>query len=102
MGGLIPFGQGPLLRGYRGCPIAPHPQQLGAVKQNASVLFLVPKLMGLLMDLNVPRGGLRHMSEFMSRRGVAYTAARGLPFLQQLPSRDLSRTSGSNKPGHLS
>ena len=40
------------------------------------------------MDLNVPKGGFRHASEFMTRRGAAYTAATGLPFPRPIPSRD--------------
>ena len=43
-------------------------KQLEAVKQYASVPFPVPELIGLLMDLNVPKGGFRHVSEFMTRR----------------------------------
>ena len=47
------------------------------MKQQASVLFPAPELIGLLMDLNVAKGGFRHVSEFMTRRGAAYTAATG-------------------------
>ena len=65
-----------------------HNKQIEAVKQHASVLFPVPELIGLLMDLNVPKGGFRHVSEFMTHRGAAYTAATGLPFLRPIPSRD--------------
>ena len=39
------------------------------------------------MDLNVPKGGFRHVSEFMTRREAAYTAAMGLPFPRPIPSR---------------
>ena len=63
-------------------------QQIEAVKQYASVLFLPPELFRLLMDLNVPKSGFRHESEFMTRRGGAYTAATGLPFTRPIPSRD--------------
>ena len=59
-----------------------------AVKQYASVLFPAPEWIGLLMDLNVPKGGFRHVSEFMTRRGAAYTAAMGLPFPRPILSRD--------------
>ena len=51
--------------------------QIEAVKRYASVLFSAPESIGLLMDLNVHKGGFRHMSEFMTRRGAAYTAATG-------------------------
>ena len=40
------------------------------------------------MDLNVPKLGLMHVSEFMSRRGSAYTAATGLPFPRPIPTRE--------------
>ena len=64
--------------------------QIEAVKQYASVLFPAPELIGFLMDLNVPKGGLRHVSEFMTRwgGGGAYTAAMGLPFPHPTPSCD--------------
>ena len=52
-------------------------KQIKAVKQYASVLFPAPELIGLLMDLNVPKSGFRHVSEFMTHRGAAYTAATG-------------------------
>ena len=63
-------------------------KQIEAVKQYASVLFPAPELMRLIMDLNVSKGGLRHVSEFMTRRGGAYIAATGLPFPRPIPSRD--------------
>ena len=63
-------------------------QQAEAVKQYASVLFPAPKLIRLLMDLNVPGGSFRHVSEFMTRQWAAYTAATGLPFPRPIPSRD--------------
>ena len=50
------------------------------MKQYASVLFPAPELIGLLMDLNVPKGGFRHVLEFMTSRRAAYTATTGLPF----------------------
>ena len=56
-------------------------KQIEAVKQHASVLFPAPELIGLLLDLNVPKSGFRHVLEFMTRRGAASTAATGHPFL---------------------
>ena len=53
-----------------------------------TVLFMAPELIGLLMDLNVHKPGFRHVLEFMTRRGAAYTAATGLPFPRPIPSRD--------------
>ena len=47
-----------------------------------------PELIRLLMDLNIPKGGFRHVSEFMICRGATYTAAMDLPFPRPVPSRD--------------
>ena len=55
------------------------------MKQYASFLFPAPELFGLLMDLNVPKVGFWAVSEYMSRRGVAYTAATGYPFPRPSP-----------------
>ena len=63
-------------------------KQIGAVKQYASLLFPAPELIGLPMDLNVPKGCFPHVLEFMSRRGSAYIAATGLPLPRPIPSRD--------------
>ena len=58
-----------------------------AMKQYASVHFPAAKLIRLLMNLIVPKGGLRHMLELMTHPGAAYTAATGLPFPRTIPSR---------------
>ena len=71
-----------------GYPSLIRTKQVEAMKQYASHLFPAPDLIGLLMDLNVPKLGFRHVSEYMSRRGSAYTAARGLPFPRPIPTRD--------------
>ena len=71
-----------------GYPALNRSKQLEAVKQYASFLFPAPDLLGLLMDLNIPKVGFRAVSEYMSRRGVAYTAATGYPFPRPIPSRD--------------
>ena len=71
-----------------GYPSLIRDKQKEAVKQYASLLFPGPDLIGLLMDLNVPKLGFRHVSEYMSRRGSAYTAATGLPFPRPIPTRD--------------
>ena len=63
-------------------------KQIEAVKEYASFFFWAPGLIGLLMDLNVPKGSFQHVSEFMTRRGAAYTAASGLPFPRPTPARD--------------
>ena len=86
MRGLIPSGLGPVVRGHRGCqlPLIRN-KPIEAVKQYASALFPAPKLTRFLMDLNVPKGVFRHVLEFMTRRGDAYTAAMGLPFPRPIP-----------------
>ena len=71
-----------------GYPSLIRTKQVEAVKQYASHLFPAPDLIGLLMELNVPKLGFRHVSEYMSRRGSAYTAATGLPFPSPIPTRD--------------
>ena len=53
--------------------------QIEAVKQHASVLFPAPEWIGLLMDVNVPKGGFRHVSEFMTRRGGGIHRRNGPP-----------------------
>ena len=58
------------------------------MKQYASLVFPAPDLIGLLMDLNVPKVGFHRMMEYMSRRGSAYTAAIGLPFAKPIPTRE--------------
>ena len=71
-----------------GYPSLIRTKQVEAVKQYASHLFPAPDLIGLLMDLNVPKVGFRHMMEYMSRRGPVYTAATGLPFPRPIPTRE--------------
>ena len=71
-----------------GYPSLIRTKQVEAVKQYASHLFPAPDLIGLLMDLNVPKLVFRHVSEYMSRRGSAYSAATGLPFPRPIPTRD--------------
>ena len=51
-----------------------------AVKQHASFLFLAAHFLGLVMELNTPKVLFRTVSEYMTRRGAAYTAATGYPF----------------------
>ena len=72
-------------------------KQIEAVKQYASVLFPAPELIGFLVYLNVPKGGFRHMAEFMTRRGGAYSAATGLPFPPPSLHVTISRTHGTSR-----
>ena len=62
-------------------------KQVEAVKQYASSLFPAPEFIGLLMDLKVTRTGFRHLSEFMARRGIDYTASTGHTFPRPIPTR---------------
>ena len=80
------LGPGPIVRGHGGWRTLPHSRQ--AKGGDASHLFPAPDLISLLMDLNVPKLGFRHMIEYMSRLGSAYTAATGLPFDKPTPTRD--------------
>ena len=73
----------PLEVGY---PSLIRDKQKEAVKHYASHLFPAPDLIDLHMDWNVPKLGFRHMMEYMSRRGSAYTAAMGLPFAKPIPT----------------
>ena len=41
--------------------------------------FPSPDLIGLLMDLNIPKLGFRHVSEYMSRPGVGLHGCNGHP-----------------------
>ena len=64
-------------------------KQLEAVKRYASVLFPAPALIGSLMDLNVPKGGLRHVSEFIACRGGGCLYRRNGPLIPRpIPSHD--------------
>ena len=45
------------------------------MKQYPSFLFPAPNLLGVLMDLNVPKVGFRTVSKYMTLRGATCTAA---------------------------
>ena len=70
-----------------GYPSLIRTKQLEAVKQYSSFLFSAPDFIGPLMDLNVTRTGFRHLSEFMTRRGIDYTAATGHTFPRPIRAR---------------
>ena len=70
-----------------GYPSLIHNKQIVAVKPYASLLFPARDFIGLLMELSNPKTGFRHISEFMTRRGAAYTAAISLKFPLPIPSR---------------
>ena len=62
-------------------------KQVEAVKQYASFPFPAPDFIGLLIDLNVTKTGFRHLSEFMTRRGIDYRAATGHTVPRPIPTR---------------
>ena len=70
-----------------GYPSLIRTKRVEAVKQYASFLFPAPDFIGLLMDLNVTKTGFRHLSQFMTRRGIDYTAATGHTFPLPIPTR---------------
>ena len=87
MGGFISLGPARWSKATEvGYPSLIRDKQKETVKQYASLLFPAPDFTGLLMDLNLPKVGFRHMMEYMSRRGSAYTAATGLPFAKPIPT----------------
>ena len=59
-----------------------------AIRTYAEALFPAPHLIGLLLELGAPRSGFRVLSEYITRRGDAYTARTGLPFPRPIPTRD--------------
>ena len=65
---------------------AVHKTKVQAIRAYAEALFPAPHLIGLLLELGAPRSGFRVLSEYITRRGDAYTARTGLP--QPIPTRD--------------
>ena len=45
-------------------------------------------MIGLFLELGEPRSGFRVLSEYITRRGDAYTPRTGLPFPRPIPTRD--------------
>ena len=70
-----------------GYPSLIRTKQVEAVKQYTSFLFLVPEFVGVLMNLNVTKTVFRHLSEFMTRRGINYRAAMVHTFPRPIPTR---------------
>ena len=64
-----------------GYPTFIRTKQTEAVKPHASFLFPALDLLGVLMDLNVPKVGFWTVSEYMTRVGAAYIATTGYSFL---------------------
>ena len=70
-----------------GYPSLIRTKQVEAVKQYASLLLAAPDFIGLLTDLNVTKTGFCHLAEFMTQRGIDYTAATGHTFLRPISTR---------------
>ena len=67
---------------------AVHKTKAHAICTYAEALFPALYLIGLLLELGAPRSGFRVLSEYITRRGDAYTARTGLPFPRPIPTRD--------------
>ena len=70
-----------------GYPSLVRAKQVEVVNQYTSFLFPATGLIGLLIDLNVTKMGFCHLSNFMTRRGIDYTAATGHTFSRPIPTR---------------
>ena len=66
---------------------AVHKTKVQAIRTYAEALFPAPYLIGLLLELGTPRSGFRVLSEYITRRGDAYTTCTGLPFPRPIPTR---------------
>ena len=67
---------------------AVHKTKVQAIHTYAEALFPAPYLIGLLLELGAPRSGFRVLSQYITRRGDAYTARTGLPFPRPIPTQD--------------
>ena len=66
---------------------AVHKTKVQAILTYAA-LFPAPYPVGLLSELGAPWSGFRVLSEYITRRGDAYTARTGLPFPRPIPTPD--------------
>ena len=67
---------------------AVHKTKVQAIRTYAEALFPAPYRIGLLLELGAPRSGFRVLFEYITRRGIAYTACTGPPFPRPIPTRD--------------
>ena len=67
---------------------AVHKTKVQTIRTHAEARFPAPYLIGLLLELGAPRSGFRLLSEYITRRGNAYTARTGLPFPGPIPTQD--------------
>ena len=67
---------------------AVHKSKVRAIRTYADAPFPAPYPIGLLLELSAPRSGFRVLSEYITRRGDAYTARTRLPCPRPIPTRD--------------
>ena len=67
---------------------AVHKTKVQAIRTYAEALFPAPCLIGLLLVLGAPRSGFRVLSEYITRRGDAYTARTGVASPRPIPTGD--------------
>ena len=67
---------------------AVHKTKVQAIRTYAEALFPAPYLIGLLLELGATRCSFRVLSEYIARRGDAYTARTGLPFPRPNSTKD--------------
>ena len=67
---------------------AVHKTKVQAIRTYAEALFPAPHLIGLLLELGAPRSSFWVLSEYITRRGDAYTARTGPPFPQPNTTQD--------------
>ena len=67
---------------------AVHKTKVQDIFTYAEALLPAPYLIGLLFELGAPRSSFRVLSDYITRRGDAYPARTGLPFLRPIPTRD--------------
>ena len=66
---------------------AVHKTKVQSIRTDAEAFFPAPYLIGLLLELGASRSGFQLLSNYITRRGNAYTARTGLPFPRQSPVR---------------
>ena len=65
-----------------------HKTKVQGIRMYAEALFPAPYLIGRLFELGAGRSGFCVLSEYLARRGNAYTACTRLPFPRPIPTRD--------------
>ena len=84
---IIPPHPGVFLGGNGAHSPPGNPQKMHAIRTYAEAFFPAPYLIGILLELVATRSGFRVLSEYVTRRGDAYTARTGLPFPRPISTR---------------